>query len=223
MKLLTQEEIEAHHYHTLSGGIKGAVAGLIVSGLLFKFAPARYPKFNPAKMPWSMKTAIFITPPTLLASIAAEESSTSFDNMMYGSGSSSREAIEEHKRWKNLPLSEKITEGLTQNKYKIIVAAWAASMYGSWKFVDRDPIMTKTQKAVQARMYAQTLTVLLLLGSVGLSMYEQKLHPDASKLEKSRRWERALQQAEEEEARAQQAAGFRSNEDRVKAKIFKYE
>ena len=82
--------------------------------------------------------------------------------------------------------------------------------------------MTKTQKIVQARMYAQTLTVLLLLGSIGLSVYEDKLHPDAQKLERARRWERVLEQAEEEEAKAKQA-GFRSNEDRVKAKIFKYE
>ncbi|CAR21283.1 HIG1 domain-containing protein [Lachancea thermotolerans] len=221
MKILTEEEIEAHHYHTLSGGVKGTVAGLVISGLLFRYAPVKFPKFQPKRMPWSLKTAMFITPPTLLASIGAEEASTSFDNMMYGSGSASRDAIEEHRRWKSLPLSEKLTEGASNHKYKIIVAAWAASMWGSWKFVDRDPIMTKTQKAVQARMYAQGLTVMLLLGSIGLSMYEEKLHPDAKKLDRSKRWERLLERAEEEEARAQKEAGFRSNEDRVKAKIFK--
>lgn len=222
MKILTEEEIDAHHYHTLAGGVKGTIAGLIISGLAFKFLPMRYPKFRPGKLPWSMRTALFITPPTLLASICAEEASTSFDNIMYGSGESSREAIEEHRRWKNLSITEKVTESLSNNRYKIIVGAWAASMWGSWKFVDRDPIMTKTQKIVQARMYAQTLTVLLLLGSIGLSVYEDKLHPDAQKLERARRWERVLEQAEEEEAKAKQA-GFRSNEDRVKAKIFKYE
>ncbi|SCU87873.1 LAMI_0D07822g1_1 [Lachancea mirantina] len=222
MKILTEEEIETHYHHTLTGGIKGAAAGIIISGLLFKFAPMRFPKFNPAKMPWSMKTAIFITPPTLLMSICAEEASTNFDNMMYGAGSSSVDAIEEHKRWKNLSLQQKVVEGLSNNKYKVIVAAWAASMWGSWKFVDRDPIMTKTQKAVQARMYAQSITVLLLLGSIGLSMYEEKLHPDARKLERAHRWEKILKQAEEEEARIEQS-GSRSNEDRVKSKIFKYE
>lgn len=85
MKILTEEEIEAHHYHTLSGGVKGTVAGLVISGLLFRYAPVKFPKFQPKRMPWSLKTAMFITPPTLLASIGAEEASTSFDNMMYGS------------------------------------------------------------------------------------------------------------------------------------------
>ena len=161
MKILTQEEIEAHHYHTLAGGVKGAVAGLVISGLVFRFAPVKFPRFQPKAMPWSLKTAVFITPPTLLASIGAEEASTGFDNMMYGAGSSSRDAVEEHKRWKQLSFGEKLTEGASTHKYKIIVAAWAASLWGSWKFVDRDPIMSKTQKAVQARMYAQSLTTIL--------------------------------------------------------------
>ncbi|CEP61141.1 Rcf2p LALA0_S02e07646g [Lachancea lanzarotensis] len=220
MKILTAEEIEAHHYHTLSGGVKGAVAGVIISGLIFKLAPLRFPAFRPAKMPWSLKTAMFITPPTLLTSICAEEASTAFEQQMYGSNATTNAAVEDHRRWKQLPWSEKLIEGVSSNKYKIIVAAWAASLYGSWKLVDRDPIMTKTQKAVQARMYAQTVTVVLLLGSIGLSMYEEKQHPDARRLEESRRWEKVLERAEEEEANAKKA-GKRTNEDRVNAKIFK--
>lgn len=117
---------------------------------------------------------MFIIPPTVLASICAEESSTRFEKKMYG-GEETKDILAEHQRWKQLPFSQKMVESLSNNKYKIIVASWAASMYGSWKLVDRDPYMTKAQKAVQARMYAQTLTVVLLLASIGLSMYEEKL------------------------------------------------
>lgn len=224
MKLLTKEEIEAHRSHTLSGGIQGCVAGLAVSALMFKFLPRRYPSFNPARMTWSIKTALFITPPTLLTAICAEEASNNFDATMYSSGSSSKDAIEEHQRWKNLPLKDKLVEGLSNNKYKIITGAWAASLYGAWVLVDRDPIMTTAQKAVQARMYAQFITVALLLASVGLSMYEAKLHPDKKKQGEKRRWEKALQYAEQEEREEAEAKarGFVSNEDRVNAKIYKY-
>lgn len=86
MKLLTKEEIEAHRSHTLSGGIQGCVAGLAVSALMFKFLPRRYPSFNPARMTWSIKTALFITPPTLLTAICAEEASNNFDATMYSFG-----------------------------------------------------------------------------------------------------------------------------------------
>lgn len=221
MKLLTEEEIEAHRYHTLSGGFQGAAAGLAISALAFKFLPKRYPKFNPKKMTPSIKTAIFITPPTLLMSICAEEASNNFDKMRY-QGKTSKDVVEEHARWSNLTLSEKFVEGLSNNKYKIIVASWAAAMYGSWKYVDRDPYMTKTQKAVQARMYAQTLTVVLLLASIGLSMYEEKLHPDQKKLDRARRWDAVMEEAERQDELAGQA-GARTNEQRIKGKIFRYD
>ncbi|CDO95606.1 unnamed protein product [Kluyveromyces dobzhanskii CBS 2104] len=220
MKILTREEIDAHRHYTLMGGVKGAAAGFLVSAAIFRFLPHRYPKFNPKAMTWSVKTALFITPPTLLASIIAEESSNGFDKKMYGSSSTS-DVLAEHNRWKSLSAKDKFVEGLSSNKYKIIVSAWAASLYGSWKLVDKDPYMTKAQKAVQARMYAQGVTVLLLLASIALSMYEEKLHPDQKKQNRDRRWQAALERAEQEEESAAQS-GSRSNEDRVNAKIFKY-
>lgn len=225
MKILTAEEIEAHRYHTLSGGLKGLAAGVILSGAIFKFLPMRYPKFNPKTMTYSIKTALFITPPTFLTAICAEEASTKFDEVMYSSGAESSQALEEHKRWKNLSLKDKMVEGLSNNKYKIITGAWAASLYGSWVLVNKDPIMTKTQKAVQARMYAQFITVLLLLASMGLSMYEQKLHPNKQKINEQRRWDNLLHEAEieEEHEKDRKRTGFATNQDRVNAKIFKYE
>lgn len=225
MKILTSEEIEAHRYHTLAGGLKGALAGLVISGAIFKFGPMRYPKFNPKAMTYSIKTALFITPPTLLTAICAEEASTKFDELMYSSGSESAQALEEHKRWKNLPLKQKVVEGLSAHKYKIITGIWAASLYGSWVLVNRDQIMTKTQKAVQARMYAQFITVILLLASMGLSMYEQSLNPNKQKQNEQRRWDKLIQEAEREEKAESErkATGFVSNQDRINAKIYKYE
>lgn len=225
MKILTPEEIDAHKSHTLAGGLKGALAGLIISGAIFKFAPMRYPKFNPKTMTYSIKTALFITPPTLLTAICAEEASNKFDELMYSSGPESQQALEEHKRWKNLPFKQKFVEGLSENKYKIITGLWAASLYGSWVVVNKDKIMTTTQKAVQARMYAQFITVALLLASMGLSMYEQSLNPNKQKTKEQLRWDKLLQEAEKEEkAEAERkATGFSSNQERVNAKIYKYD
>lgn len=225
MKILTSEEIEAHRYHTLAGGVKGAIAGLIISGAIFKFGPMRYPKFNPKAMTWSIKTATFIMPPVVLTAICAENASTRFDEMMYGSGAESSQALEEHKRWKNLSMTNKMVESLSNNKYKIITGLWAASLWGSWVIVNRDKIMTKTQKAVQARMYAQFITVALLLASMGLSMYEQNLNPDKQKQTEQRRWDKLIEEAErEEKAESERSAtGFKTNQDRVNAKIYKYD
>lgn len=226
MKILTAEEIEAQRYHTLIGGVKGMLAGTVISIAGFKFLPKRYPRFNPAKLPWSIKTAFFITPPTVLTVILAEESSNKFDELTYGTGSESKDYLEEQVRWKNLSFNEKTFETMSNNRYKIITTAWVASMWGSWEFVNRDKIMSTAQKAVQARMYAQFITVALLLGSMMLSVYENKLHPNQQRINEEKRWEKVLQQAAESdlnEAKAPTKTGFASNEDRKGAKIFKYD
>ncbi|KAG7807806.1 hypothetical protein KL921_004101 [Ogataea angusta] len=128
------------------------------------------------KMPWSIKTATAIIPPAFTTAVNAELASTRFDSEMYSSEFQQRKVLEEHRRWAKLSPTEKVVESLSNNKYKIITGLWAASMVGSWMYVNRDPLLTRTQKFVQARMYAQFITVALLLGSIGLSVYEENHH-----------------------------------------------
>lgn len=173
MKLITEEEKKAHWNTVSVGGVKGMILGTAFSVALFSFAPSKYPRL--LKMPWSIKTAIFVTPPAFIASVNAELCSSEFDYDMYSSEASQKRILEEHSRWESLTTTEKTVETLNGNKYPIITGLWAASMWGSWVVVNRDPLLTKTQKFVQARMYAQFLTVGLLLASMALSMYEENL------------------------------------------------
>ncbi|CDR40424.1 CYFA0S05e00408g1_1 [Cyberlindnera fabianii] len=207
MKLLTDEEIDAHWWATAEGGAKGLIAGSLISLGIFKFGARRWPGF-PKNLSYSIRTAIAISPPTVAMTIWAEESSNEFDRQMY-SGAEGKRLLEEYNNWAALPFKQKFLEGVINNKYKIIVGAWAASMYGSWVFVDRDPIMTKAQKIVQARMYAQFLTVGLLLGSIGLSMYDEKHHPEHYKKEKLSDWERILQEEEERKEAEKSATQYK--------------
>jgi hypothetical protein len=214
MKLLTDEEIDAHWYATAGGALKGLCAGLIVTGAIFKLGARKYPGF-PKNLPWSIRTAIFISPPTVGVTIGAEEASNAFDREMYSGDYDSKRRLEEYNQWSKLPLNQKLLQGAINHKYKIIVGAWAASMYGSWVYVDRDPIMTKTQKIVQARMYAQFLTVGLLLGSIGLSMYDEKNHPEHYKKDELSDWEKILIEEEERKKQEQSAASYK------RARIYK--
>ena len=40
--------------------------------------------------------------------------------------------FEEYREWNRLSLSDKCFTVLNDNKYKIIISAWAGSLYGSW-------------------------------------------------------------------------------------------
>ncbi|CCH42773.1 Altered inheritance rate of mitochondria protein 38 [Wickerhamomyces ciferrii] len=200
MKLLTQGEIDSHFYATAGGGLKGLCAGLLVTGAIFKIGAKKIPNF-PKNLPWSIRTAIFISPPTVGITIGAEEASNAFDRDMYSGDYESQLKLAEYQKWSNLPLSEKLLSGVVNNKYKIIVGSWAASMYGSWLYVDRDPIMTRAQKLVQARMYAQFLSVILLLAGMGLTIYDEEKHPENYGEQKNDDWKRILA---EEEIRAKE-------------------
>lgn len=179
MKLISDEEKRAHIRTTLIGGFKGLVLGTAISVGIFALAPKRYPGIF--KLPWSIRTAIFVVPPAFTSSVNAELCSNEFDYNMYSSDASQSRLLAEHRRWEALSNTDKALEILSAKKYSIITALWAASMWGSWVYVNRDPLLTKTQKFVTARMYAQFLTVGLLLGSIGLSMYEENLHKGQKK------------------------------------------
>jgi phosphate/sulfate permease len=72
----------------------------------------------------------------------------------------SREALYEQ----NKSALERSKDWASENRYPILFGVWIASMAGSWALVSRSP-MSGSQKLVQARMYAQGLTLSALLAS----------------------------------------------------------
>ncbi|CCE63010.1 hypothetical protein TPHA_0D03770 [Tetrapisispora phaffii CBS 4417] len=227
MKILTAEEIEGQRYYTLMGGLKGFLMGGAISFAGYKLLPRKFPHLNLKALPWSIKTGFSIVPPVALTAIMAEEGSNKFDQLTYGSGTASEDAIEDAKRWSNLSFKDRCLESFMNNRYKIVVGVWAASLWGSWELINRDKIMTVSQKAVQARMYAQFISVILLLGTMMISMYDNKLRPNQHELNEKKRWERVLKVAEESEKEQREflnwCHGFASNAERKEAKIFKYD
>jgi len=61
-----------------------------------------------------------------------------------------------------------------ENRYKIVLASWAASMGLSLGLVYKDKYLTKAQKLVQARMYAQGLTLLVLVASAAFEVSDAR-------------------------------------------------
>jgi len=53
-------------------------------------------------------------------------------------------------------------------------ACWVASIVGSFALVGRNPYLTGPQKLVQARVYAQGLTVAVLVASAAFELQDQK-------------------------------------------------
>ena len=60
-----------------------------------------------------------------------------------------------------------------ENRYPIVAGSWVASMGIALGLVGRNPYLSTTQKLVQARVYAQTLTIGVLIASAVFEIGDQ--------------------------------------------------
>lgn len=196
MKIITQEEKDAHSSHVLAEGAKGLFYGGLISAGLFAYLKTRHPvRF--ASFNTSVKTCILVMPTVSVSAFFADNGSVEFDKEMYQSGYENQQLIEQYREWSKMSTADKIFTSLNTHKYKIIFSSWLASMWGSWVFVNRDKVMTGPQKLVQARMYAQAVTIVLLLSTILLAMKEEEMNKDKPK--PLPEWKKVLMEREAEE------------------------
>lgn len=75
---------------------------------------------------------------------------------------------------KRMTSQEKFMDWGRENRYKLVGASWVASMAGSLALVYRDKYLSKAQKLVQARVYAQGLTLLVLIASAAFEISDAR-------------------------------------------------
>jgi hypothetical protein len=80
----------------------------------------------------------------------ADRASLAYERNRYGGPESQKVALSTESDWKHRTLL-----WASNNRWKLIAASWAGSLYGSWYFINRNRFMTTAQKGVQARMVAQ--------------------------------------------------------------------
>lgn len=77
--------------------------------------------------------------------------------------------------------SERAMEFGRKERYKIVGGSWILSMVGAFALVGRNPYLTGQQKLVQARVYAQGLTLAVLVASAAFEISEQRSDEQAAK------------------------------------------
>jgi hypothetical protein len=182
MKVISKEEESAMQKEVLKGGaIGGAVGlGLGLGGVLL--ASRRYPAFRSLSLPFR---AFLVTSSVTFGSIVnAERFSMAFQkaqNPMNFYQDATQRAIELARQ--NETAGERFAAWGRENRYSIVFASWIASMGVALAIVGRAPIST-AQKLVQARVYAQALTLAVLIVSAAFEMSDAK--------EGSGRWQTVL-------------------------------
>jgi hypothetical protein len=128
----------------------------------------RYPTFRGLTVPF--RTFLACSAGTFGAIIAADRASRRFESeraperqQRLNAQEQLQQELEEQKS-----TLQRAKDWANKNRYTIVFGSWLASMGVSFALVHRNPYLTGAQKLVQARVYAQGLTLGVLLTSLAL-------------------------------------------------------
>ncbi|KAG5979408.1 hypothetical protein E4U54_006924 [Claviceps lovelessii] len=172
MKVVSKEEEQAHYNQVLRGGLIGGSASLALGLGGVMLASRRYPAFRGLTLPF--RAFIVTSAGTFGAIVTAERYSNDFQRQndpSYGYQDATRRAIEIARE--NESTYQRFLEWGRENRYSIVFASWIASMAVALALVGRAPMST-SQKLVQARVYAQGLTLAVLVVSAAFEVSDAK-------------------------------------------------
>ncbi|KAE9961639.1 hypothetical protein EG327_003457 [Venturia inaequalis] len=164
MKILTKEQ-EAEHYNaTVKGGLFGGLMGLGIGTAGVMAASRRYPGFRSLTVPFRVFLAV--SAGTFSTIIAADRASRGFEQARNPDRDYTDQSLSLEQQYEaSKPFSERAKDWGEKNRYSIVFGSWVASMGIALGIVQRNPYLSGQQKLVQARVYAQGLTVAVLLAS----------------------------------------------------------
>ncbi|EXJ92012.1 hypothetical protein A1O3_00562 [Capronia epimyces CBS 606.96] len=163
MKILTKEQEQAHYRATLKGGAIGGFTGLAVGAVGVVAAHRRYHFFRNLTIP--LKAFLITSSGTFAGIVTADHYSRAFEaesnpiQMEYRQFENEKAQAERAGK----TFTERAMDFGRRERYKIVAGSWLASIAASFALVNRNKYLTGQQKIVQARVYAQFLTLGVLV------------------------------------------------------------
>lgn len=160
--------------NVVKGGSFGTVIGFAAGTAGLMLASRRYQTIRNLTLP--MKAFLTTSAGTFVGIIAADHASRDFEkqqnaiSMWY----ENREGRLHAEELRNMTFTDRALAFAAREKYKIVGATWMASMFGSFILVSRSPHLSGPQKIVQARVYAQGLTLAVLCASAAFEISDQR-------------------------------------------------
>lgn len=174
MKLLTKEQEQQHYNETLKGGVLGGLGGLGIGTLGVLVASQRFKFFRGLTLP--LRAFLITSAGTFGGIVTADHFSRAYEkasnpkDVEYQQRESRR--IQEEKEGKTF--TERAMDFGRKERYKIVAGSWVASMITAFALVNRNKYLTGQQKLVQARVYAQFLTLGVLVASAAFEISDSR-------------------------------------------------
>ena len=135
-------------------------------------AARRYPAFNSLTLP--LKAFLITSSGTFGGIITADHFSRKFESAQKPADQALA-SIEQHRRQEHvsgMTWTERAMDWGRRERYKIVGASWFISMVAAFALVGRNPYLTRPQQLVQARVYAQGLTLAVLIATASFELQD---------------------------------------------------
>lgn len=158
-------------------------------------AARRFQTIRNLTMP--MKAFLTTSSGTFVGIIAADHASREFETQQNAQKLwyENREERLRAEELRGLSFADRVKAFARREKYKIIGATWVASIVGSFVLVNRNPFLSSSQKIVQARVYAQGLTLGVLCASAAFEISDQRRGRGILDAKKDKKKQEAIEEA----------------------------
>lgn len=154
----------------IRGAVEGTIMGSAVTLPSFYILHRRWPYFRSLPLQLKALAAVIIIFPT--AAIRAEHRMIDFERSHWDGTDKyavERRAHEERLRWASLSAKDKFAEWTARHQLSYVIGSWALAMTISGAIIMRDPHLPVRHKVVQARVWAQGLTLGVLIATGALT------------------------------------------------------
>lgn len=174
MKVISKEEENEHYGVVVRNGLVGGSVGLAL-GLAGVWAGSRrYTAFRQLTLPF--RSFLVTSAGTFGAIIVAERASIryqrSHDEMNNYLEATNRAAAEARRAEQTE--AQRLMNWGRENRYSLVFASWIAAMGIALAMVGRNKYLSTSQKLVQARVYAQGLTLAVLIATAAFETADAK-------------------------------------------------
>ncbi|KDN38571.1 hypothetical protein K437DRAFT_259359 [Tilletiaria anomala UBC 951] len=154
---------------TLRGAAKGSLFGLAVATPTAYMLQRSWAPFRALNLP--VKSFFVMSATVMTGVICADKAGIAFNKEHYsdqGAKNMKRYATHAEREWDQLSTADKALTWTKENKVGIVAGSWVASMAGTFAFIQTQPL-SFAQKLVQARVWAQGLTLASLVGMAAIT------------------------------------------------------
>ncbi|TDL29633.1 hypothetical protein BD410DRAFT_780101 [Rickenella mellea] len=195
MKLPTPEQEQGHRNATVAGAAKGLFGGLAVALPASFIAHKRWPYYR--ALPPSLKALGVVTVVVPSFAIAAERAGLAYERSQWHDiGQEELDTVRgrEQAKWDTMSSGQKFADFAARHQFSVIGLSWAASVLGAYTWISRDPYQTTLQKIASTRVWAQGLTLGVIIAGAALT------HSHRRKAEADHTWLDIIEQEEREKA-----------------------